>query len=327
MTPLISIIVPVYNAESSLNRCVNSILEQTFNDWELLLIDDGSIDRSSELCDQYAATDQRIKVFHKKNAGVSSARNYGLDKASGEWINFVDADDWIDFNCLEISVDGISKETDLVMFSCDWDADQVLPDMICKTQADFRKILPLFIDKITFTTPWCKLFRRSIIEDKHLRFDLSLSSGEDTLFSMEYLKNVKNMNLLSLEAYHYDISQNNNSLSKKISCDWSSYAYFLRSIFLVINELEDIFRVKLIKLRCVMCLTRINKYLFVLPSFSINNIRREVKMLSENQELDYLFSEKTCMMKGERRHLFDWLIKHKCFFLLAMYIKYVRVEY
>ena len=253
MTPLISIIVPVYNVEKTLNRCIDSILKQTFRNWELLLIDDGSIDHSGELCDQYAAADRRIKVFHKKNGGVSSARNYGLDRAFGEWINFVDADDWMDSSCLEISVDRISIETDLVMFSCDMDTNLILPDMICKTQADFRKILPLFIDKITFTTPWCKLFRRNIIEDKHLRFDLSLSSGEDTLFSMEYLKNVKNMSLLSLEAYHYDISQNNDSLSKKISCDWSSYAYFLRSIFLVINELEDIFRVKLIKLRCIMC--------------------------------------------------------------------------
>lgn len=327
MTPLISIIVPIYNAESTLGRCVNSILEQTFHNWELLLIDDGSIDHSGELCDQYASKDQRIKVFHKRNGGVSSARNYGLGKVSGEWINFVDADDWIDSNCLEISVNGISKETDLVMFSCDWDVDQRLPNMICKTQADFQNILSLFIDKITFTTPWCKLFRRSIIEDKHLRFDLCLSFGEDTLFSMKYLKNVKNMTLLSLEAYHYDISQNSDSLSKKVSVAWNGYAYFLESIFLVIDELEDIFGVKLYKFRCLLCESRINKYLSVFSSYSIKHIIRELDILSKNKELKFLFSDKTYMMKGERRHLFDWLIKHKCFFLLAMYIKYVRAEY
>lgn len=81
MNPIISIIVPVYNAEKTLNKCVDSILNQTFQDWELLLIDDGSTDRSGELCNEYAAKDQRIKVFHKKNGGVSSARNIGLDHA------------------------------------------------------------------------------------------------------------------------------------------------------------------------------------------------------------------------------------------------------
>lgn len=96
--PLISIIVPVYNSVSTLNRCLDSILNQTFSDWELLLIDDGSTDRSTELCDQYASKDQRIKVFHKKNGGVSSARNIGLSHAKGEWITFVDSDDEIPKN-------------------------------------------------------------------------------------------------------------------------------------------------------------------------------------------------------------------------------------
>ncbi len=92
-SPLISIIVPVYNAEKTLNRCVDSILQQTFTDWELLLINDGSKDLSGEICDQYGAKDKRIRVFHKENGGVSSARNVGLDNAKGEWITFVDSDD------------------------------------------------------------------------------------------------------------------------------------------------------------------------------------------------------------------------------------------
>lgn len=96
MNPLISVIVPVFNAQNTLNRCVNSILNQTFRNWELLLIDDGSTDKSCEICNQYAAIDKRIKVFHKENGGVSSARNIGLDNANGDWITFVDSDDFID---------------------------------------------------------------------------------------------------------------------------------------------------------------------------------------------------------------------------------------
>ena len=100
--PKISVIVPVYNAEQYLHRCVDSILAQTFPDFELLLIDDGSKDRSAEICDEYAWKDERVRVFHKENGGVSSARNLGLDKAKGEWVSFVDADDIIYSNNLDI---------------------------------------------------------------------------------------------------------------------------------------------------------------------------------------------------------------------------------
>lgn len=93
--PKVSIIVPVYKAEKYLNRCIDSILAQTFTDWELLLIDDGSTDRSGDICDEYAKKDTRIRVFHKENGGVSSARNLGLDSAQGEWVTFIDADDYI----------------------------------------------------------------------------------------------------------------------------------------------------------------------------------------------------------------------------------------
>ena len=94
-TILVSVIVPVYNVEQYLSRCIDSILNQTFTDFELLLIDDGSPDKSGEICDAYALKDSRIRVFHKDNGGVSSARNFGLDNANGEWVTFIDADDWI----------------------------------------------------------------------------------------------------------------------------------------------------------------------------------------------------------------------------------------
>ena len=93
MNPLISIIVPVYNAQNTLNRCIDSIMNQTFYDWELLLIDDGSIDKSGEICDKYAEFDNRVKVFHKKNEGVSTTRNLGIKNSIGKYITFIDSDD------------------------------------------------------------------------------------------------------------------------------------------------------------------------------------------------------------------------------------------
>lgn len=100
-TPTISVIVPVYNAEKYLRRCIDSVLAQTYTDFELLLIDDGSIDKSGEICDEYARKDARVRVFHQENGGVSSARNLGLDNAKGEWITFVDSDDWVVDNMYE----------------------------------------------------------------------------------------------------------------------------------------------------------------------------------------------------------------------------------
>lgn len=101
-SPRISVIVPVYNAEKYLTQCVESILRQDFTDFELLLINDGSKDKSGLICDEYAQKDQRVKVFHKENSGVSSTRNLGIDKAQGEYIAFIDSDDYVDSNYLSI---------------------------------------------------------------------------------------------------------------------------------------------------------------------------------------------------------------------------------
>ena len=109
--PKISIIVPVYNVEKYLRKCVDSILNQTFKDFELILVDDGSIDTSGKICDEYNLKDNRIKVIHKENGGLSSARNAGLDIAQGEYIGFVDSDDWIELDMYE-ELYKICKEND-----------------------------------------------------------------------------------------------------------------------------------------------------------------------------------------------------------------------
>ena len=117
--PKISIIVPVYKAEKYLNRCVDSILAQTFTDWELLLIDDGSPDRSGEICDEYAKKDSRIRVIHKENGGVSSARQRGQDEACGEYTIHVDPDDWVEPTMLE-ELYQKAKDDNADMVICDY---------------------------------------------------------------------------------------------------------------------------------------------------------------------------------------------------------------
>lgn len=115
--PIISVIVPVYKAEKYLHKCVDSLLEQTFTDFEILLVDDGSPDKSGEICDEYAEKDSRIRVFHKENGGVSSARNLALDNAKGEFVMFLDSDDWLDNVCLDVCINTINDNVlDVLQF-------------------------------------------------------------------------------------------------------------------------------------------------------------------------------------------------------------------
>ena len=118
MTPVISIIVAVYKAESCLRRCVDSLLAQTFQDYEILLVDDGSPDRSGEICDEYARKDNRVRVFHKENGGVASARQCGMNNARGEYVIHADPDDWVEPNMLE-ELYGKAKEENANMIICD----------------------------------------------------------------------------------------------------------------------------------------------------------------------------------------------------------------
>lgn len=114
---LITVIVPVYNTERYLRRCIESILSQTYDKFELLLVDDGSKDASGRICDEYAGKDLRVRVFHKSNGGVSSARRLGLDNARGEWIAFVDSDDCIDEHFLSVMTENMSPDVDLIISS------------------------------------------------------------------------------------------------------------------------------------------------------------------------------------------------------------------
>lgn len=188
---LISIIVPVYNSEQTLNRCIDSILGQTYRNFELLLINDGSKDHSGEICDEYAGQDSRVKVFHKENGGVSSARNVGLDNAMGEWITFVDSDDYIQQRLLESMI--FYESSDLVIGNSIWlnDKDEKLYE--CNIpKGVFRKneILPQYLYSAAFNVPWGKLFKSNVIATHNIRYNSSMRVAEDLHFVYQYLLHI-----------------------------------------------------------------------------------------------------------------------------------------
>ena len=191
---LISVIVPVYNSEFYLKKCVKSILSQTFRDIEVILVDDGSADKSGLLCDRLAAEDDRVKVIHKANGGVSSARNVGMNAASGQYLAFVDADDWLPVRALEKLYNCISAPEDpdfcfgnfmyvgvLSRTVCDYSHE-----LIC-TRDDADNFVEYLYMLENSHTCWGKLYKSEIIKNHNLLFRESVSLGEDTLFLFEYL--------------------------------------------------------------------------------------------------------------------------------------------
>lgn len=220
--PLVSVIVPVYKVEYVVKNCIESILNQTFTDFELILVDDGSPDNSGRICDEYAKKDDRVIVIHKENGGVSSARNVGIDKAKGKYICFVDSDDYVSKDYLKtlIDVKENNKEDNIWCYfktvdkySEKIDCKEVSPETNLKkyTVKDIMTLHEKWLD----AGPVCKLYISDIIKENNLKFDDSLSLGEDLIFNFVYLDYTnKNIIVINKELYFY-LQNNENSLSKK----------------------------------------------------------------------------------------------------------------
>lgn len=218
--PKISVIVPVYKAEAYVHRCVDSLLTQTFQDFEILLVDDGSPDRSGEICDEYAKKDKRVRVFHKENGGVSTARNEGIKRALGEWIAFIDSDDYVDNTFLEdfgledfeadIFLSGykkIEQETgNIEKHSFATNRIQRVSLTECFAEGEMKNIL---------NSPVCKLFRHDIVMANNLQFDVNISFGEDHLFVLSYLYYVRSLVISSAMSYNY-VRHGHESLTNRI---------------------------------------------------------------------------------------------------------------
>ena len=235
--PKISVIVPVYNAEAGLRKCVDSILSQTFTNLELLLIDDGSKDKSGEICDEYAQHDNRVHVFHKINGGVSSARNLGIEEARGEWIAFIDADDWIEKEYIGHLMSAATN-ADIVVAGFQYvnrDGEQLrLSKRVGAALSPLLSYDELFLLPHLMSTPWGKLYRMGVIRNYSLRFDERMRIGEDTCFVNAYLCHAKNMVFVEYTEYKY-LFNPVSGLGRKYKMSTSDFLYHYTSI---VNSME-----------------------------------------------------------------------------------------
>lgn len=214
-----SVIIPVYNAKETLRRCLDSLVRQQFSDYELLLINDGSTDGSDAICREYANTYSCVRYFVKENGGVSSARNLGLEQAEGEYILFVDSDDYVSENYFSVISDALDNNVvDLLMFgycnfgsiSAEWDTGEFNEN----TEVGIAIRVSSAMQQYLFSSLWSKVFKKQIIEQYNMRFENDLAIGEDQAFIFTYAMHIRSIGSIEDHLYNVDVSDGN-SLSRK----------------------------------------------------------------------------------------------------------------
>ena len=222
--PKISLIVPVYNACLYLRRSVESLLAQTFSDFELILVDDGSTDGSAALCDAFAADDSRIRVLRKSNGGASSARNSGMDVAVGEWIVFADADDYVSPRYLEVmerecdGADVVMQGMTRVDISGNmelWKLGDIVTEYDLSKDGDGERFLADVPNLSCFGGPYCKMYRREVIVRHHLAMNTGIIFAEDFEFFLRFLLVAPRIKTVpAYDCYHYEV--NSGSVTQKL---------------------------------------------------------------------------------------------------------------
>lgn len=217
MNPKISILVPVYNVETYLRRCLDSILAQSFTDYEVILANDGSTDLSSRICDEYAERDERFRVFHRENFGISATREFALFNAKGDFVQFVDSDDWIEPDMLEVMYqEAINQNADIVgcCFREHWPKRVINHNVYYVSQKDFIR------DVISshWGVVWNKLFSRQLFADGDIHFPEGIDGGEDYVVCVKLMLQAKKIVCVNRLLYNYNrfnVSSTMNTMTRK----------------------------------------------------------------------------------------------------------------
>lgn len=243
----ISVIVPVYNVEKYLNECIESIIKQTYKNLQIILIDDGSTDNSGTICRNFANKDNRIEVYHLKQAGVSAARNYGIDCVKGEFIFFVDSDDILNENIIRNLYNNINEcdiaychswifsdfnEIKAINYNSKFDSREVTASEFIESM--FRDCKTGKMNNEYRGHVWDKLFRTEIIKENNIKFDEEIYFNEDRMFIFDYLLNCKKVKILNWIGYYYrirkDSAMNDKKLTNKQFTEFEAFNKMLQKV-------------------------------------------------------------------------------------------------
>lgn len=334
MKPLVSTIVPIYNSEKYLRRCLNSLIAQTYGSMEIILVNDGSTDASAAICDEYASQDQRIKVIHKANAGVSQARNSGLDVASGIYIHYTDSDDWLEANAYEILVNvAENNDCDVVRYNAYNSSNAIV------NQAPYKGLYsgealendvmlsyigsPKYGGEFLLGVPWLYFFKRSLIEKHHVRFNKNMFRCEDRLFTLTTLLSAKKMAFIDDALYHYETSAG--SLSNKYDpIRWLQELQYLTEIqkeYTSIKWADFVIEAdKRIENEYVLrAVVSVNNEFFSNNENSFSKKYSNTKTIISHDQLKIAIKNIKKETLGLKGNLTLWMIKHQQAFLLSVF--------
>ena len=250
MEPIVSIIVPIYNVELYVERCLNSLTQQTYQNIEIIVVNDGSTDNSLNICEKISSKDSRIKILNKKNGGLSDARNYGLKHSKGEYIYFIDSDDWCEQELIEKMIQKmINTKSDLGI--CDYWIDYVNDNFSLKkeckcfelyTKNEIPEAIYLLDKSGMFNVVWNKMYKRNLIIKNNISFELDGMPGEDLLFNVDYFKYTENICFIDEKLYHYmrqDETTLVNKYNEKLYLQVKRFNKARKSLYNYYNMNED----------------------------------------------------------------------------------------
>ena len=294
MNKLVSIIVPIYNKEKFIDKCLKSIVFQTYKNTEIILIDDGSNDKSADICYKYASKYKNIKYYYINNSGVSNARNVGIKKSKGEYIVFIDADDYINENYIKsLMVDNY----DLVVEGyCKDFGDKKEYIEINEGSYSIKEIKKALKDKVItniFSVPYLKLFKSNIIKENKLEFNINLSFGEDFEFILKYLECLDGKILIKNVAYYYNTIEDGSLSRKPIPNIWDQLMIVYKQISKIytLREDRDYFLLRFIKI------TLLNEYFIKFSRF-----KNQMKLITNTS----YFNEVN--INSFKKFSIDWII-------------------
>lgn len=316
--PLISVIVPIYNADKYLHKCLNSLLSQTVDDFEVILIDDGSTDSSGSICDDYARQDNRFIVVHKNNEGLSAARNDGIALAKGKWITFLDSDDWIEDHFFNI----LDKHSDVDYIIASYSLHRRNGDRIDERFSQYKCYSiddKLFLKnnfKIGFFTAWGKFFKTSIIKDNKLNFEAIVSPGEDTIFVFQYINLINSYIISEIPCYNWLEANGLTNRKRNIDC-------IIYTIDLTIDSIENLEN----KFHIDLSMIKYNSLLYLLSKINIKKASFKAlcngfRQMSTKKWFIDLVHEKNNVKKGRQRKLIDFLMLNRLHIPLTILCKF-----
>lgn len=339
----VSIIVPIYNMEKYLNRCIESILNQDYKNIELILVNDGSIDNSIGICNEYKKMSNIVKVIDKKNGGVSSARNVGIDVSTGEWIMFVDPDDYLKPNIVSTLVKNIDEKNDIICCSCVVDVDNKYinssffkTDFVAQTIDEKKKMFLQLIDfkykqdnaYTAIGVPWGKIYRKNFLSINNLYFDTKLKRMQDNIFNTYAFYFANSIKYINKSLYVYNYEHMKTSIFEYTWKDieiTNAKAYARQQVLIktgLINDL-DIYSFYINELS--IFLTKVIKDIVL--SVDNNYTKKERKKYIEEICRSDIYKDliNKISIVDMKQKVIIFMIKHKCWNLIYIMFKLYKI--